>query len=390
MHSESKPPLTFCDMATFYCLTGGGIRAYYDAKMEWFQRQDRHRYMLIVPGRQSATCRLSPLVSRVEARSIGLTGARDGYRLFADFSHVRSAIRQGRPDVLEAGDPWVSGPFGLLLRQRDRVPPVVASFFHSDPIPTYLQPALRRVAPAWVARAVSSVAGRAFYRLEASYDLTMVGSSFLEDRLRREGVARIRRAPLGVAPVFFGVGRRRKPVAGPWRLLYVGRLDRDKQFDLLLAILPRLLEIARVSVTVAGTGAFAPACAHLSHPRFRYVGYVRGSESVADLCARHDIFLAPGAYETFGLAALEAAAAGLLVVGPDRGGTGALLREMQSPFVFSAGDAESFLSTVLGALQADWPRASRVSRGLAERYGTWPQAIARLIDTYEQWLEARP
>jgi len=32
-------PLTFCDVATFYCRGGGGIRTYYNAKLDWFRRQ---------------------------------------------------------------------------------------------------------------------------------------------------------------------------------------------------------------------------------------------------------------------------------------------------------------------------------------------------------------
>ena len=52
--------------------------------------------------------------------------------------------------------------------------------------------------------------------------------------------------------------------------------------------------------------------------------------------ASHDVLLAPGRFETFGMAALEAAAAGLVVVGPDQGGTGELLRQIASPLMFPA------------------------------------------------------
>jgi glycosyltransferase involved in cell wall biosynthesis len=117
---------------------------------------------------------------------------------------------------------------------------------------------------------------------------------------------------------------------------------------------------------------------------------VQDRAALAALYSEHDIFVAPGAYETFGLAALEAAAAGLVVVGPNRGGTGALLREMQSPFAFEAGDADDLLATVRAALRADWRHGSDASRVLAARYGTWPDAIARLVNRYERVIEAAP
>jgi alpha-1,6-mannosyltransferase len=381
--------LTLCDIATFYCGTGGGIRTYYDAKLEWFRRQDRHRYVLIVPGNRSSRRALTSSVTLVEARGLGLTRDHEGYRLFLDFTHIRSTVRECRPDVLEAGDPWISGPFALWLRRTDGTPRAVSSFFHSDPIPTYVDPALLRKVPRWMANPMSHVSSRIFYHLQASYDMTMVSSTVCVDRLEREGV-NVWRAPFGVDSTLFDRAQQRRPVDRPRRLLYVGRLDHDKQVDLLLAILPSLVENDDVFVTVAGTGRLRSAFDRWTHPRLRYVGYVRDRDALAALYSEHDILLAPGAYETFGLAALEAAAAGLIVVGPDRGGTGALLREMRSPFAFRAGDADDFLATVRAALRADWQQASDAGRVLAARYGTWPDAIARLVSRYEQFLEAAP
>lgn len=384
-------PLTFCDIATFYCQAGGGIRTYYDAKLDWFRRQRRHRYVLIVPGARSSTRELAPSASVVEVRGMTVGRGREGYRVFLDFSEIRAAIRQFQPDVLEAGDPWVSGPMALFLGRRGESPPLLASFFHTDPIPTYVEPLVRqgwRSVPCAVAGSLVRIASSVFYRIQSTYDVTMVSSAFLEERLRRQGVTRVQRAPFGVDPLFFEIARTRRTPDRPRRLLYVGRLDRDKQIDLLLAVLPHLLQDTDAEVTIAGTGAFRSTFERLAHPRLRYVGYVRDRSALAALYGAHDILLAPGAYETFGLAALEASAAGLIVVGPDRGGTGTLLREMESPFVFRAGDPEACLSAVRDALQADWAQASREGRALAARYGTWPDAIGRLVSTYETIVAA--
>jgi alpha-1,6-mannosyltransferase len=311
--------LTFCDIATFYCRTGGGIRTYYDAKLEWFRRQQRHRYVLIVPGKRSSRRALTPWVTLVEAQGIGVTRSHESYRLFLDFVHIRAMVRECRPDVLEAGDPWISGPFALWLRRHDGTPRTVSSFFHSDPIPTYLERALSHKVPRWMADPVLHVSSRAFYRVQASYDMTMVSSTVSVDRLEHEGMTNVWCTPFGVDSTLFDAARQRLRVDRPRRLLYVGRLDRDKQVELLLATLPALLENDDVFVTVAGTGRLRATFDRWRHPRFRYVGYVRDRAALAALYSRHDILLAPGAYETFGLAALEAAAAGLIVVGPDRG-----------------------------------------------------------------------
>jgi glycosyltransferase involved in cell wall biosynthesis len=374
--------LTFCDLASFYCATGGGIRTYCEQKLDWFGRQNRHAYILVVPGRRSATVRLAPAVTLVEVRGIAMGPNADGYRIFLDVAQLAAAVTHCSPDVLEAGDPWVSGPLALMRGLWGRRPHIISSFFHSDPVPTYFEPVL--------APPISRALGRAFYRLQRLYDLTLVSSDFLEARLRQEGVTNVRCIPFGVDPVLFKIGCDRVAIGPTRRLLYVGRLDRDKQADLLLAALPRLLEAPDVHVTVAGTGALRSAFERYAHPRFQYVGYVREREAVWALYRQHDILLATCAYETFGLAALEAAAAGLVVVGPDLGGTGDLLRQITSPFAFRAGDAEAFLAAVRAAIRTDCLSASARSRTLAARYGTWSDAVERLVAVYERAIEECP
>src|SRR3954452_5776454 len=153
-------PLTFCDIAMLYCRTGGGIRTYYDAKVDWFQRQDRHRYVLIIPGKRSSTRALTPFVTLVEARGIAMMRRPDSYRVFVDFPRIRSMLLEWRPDVVETGDPWISGPLALLLRRYDRTRSLVSSFFHADPVPTYLAPALEQRVATPLARWASSIANR--------------------------------------------------------------------------------------------------------------------------------------------------------------------------------------------------------------------------------------
>ena len=83
-------------------------------------------------------------------------------------------------------------------------------------------------------------------------------------------------------------------------------------------------------------------------------------------------------------------ARGLVVVGPDAGGTGELLREAESPFRFEAGDAEGFRNAVLKALECDWRTERERSRSLALRYGGWDEAIGRMVKRYSARLGVSP
>ena len=108
-----------------------------------------------------------------------------------------------------------------------------------------------------------------------------------------------------------------------------------------------------------GRGEYEARFAAFRHPRYRFRGFVAERQEVAREFAAHDVMLAPGPHETFGLAVLEALAAGLAVVGPDAGGTAERLRLVSDPFLFRAGDVDDFVRATLRAAAAEPTAASR-------------------------------
>lgn len=378
--------MVFLDINTFFSPKAGGIRTYHQAKIDWFKAHPSHAYRLVFPGparrrREEGAVRLE------EAWGPALTPDPAGYRLLLDWFAVYRLIRAERPAVLEAGDPWLTGLFCLFLRRAGLYRGLLVSFYHSDPIPSYLEPWADRGGFRALKRGLARFAGRLFYALQRRYDLTAVSSRAMEASLLAKGVRRVVRLPFGVAAPFLAPVAGRVP-GGPGaavRFLYSGRLDREKGVDLLLAILPELLAIPGVEVSVAGRGAYADSFATFSHPRYRYLGFLDGAGKVLSAYDTHHALLAPGPFETFGLGVLEAMARGLAVIGPDRGGTAELLQEAGSSFLFRAGDAADFLRTArlaAGAGPAGLAEEGKRARAIAERYGTWDQAISRMVERY--------
>ena len=385
--------LTFCDVSTFYSPTSGGVRTYYRAKLDWFARQDRHDYVLIHPGPRLQVERVAPRVVMMQVFGVPAY-RRTGYRLLVDYPHLQRLVREIDPDVLETGDPWFSGPMGLVLRKRREVRGLVTSFFHTDPLTSYLVPWIskRTLASRLLMRNVYPRANAIFYRVQRLYDATLVSSRLMQERLHESGIQRVVRVPFGVDPIFFDAGRRRAASAAAdrdrgrgrvKRLLYAGRLHPEKGMDLLLEALPTLLAEPNVHVTVVGTGPYGKEIAAITHPRFHYQGFVDGRAQLAEIYRTHDVLLAPGPYETFGLGVLEGLAAGMTIVGPDAGGTGELLRELPAPMLFNPGDTGSFLRTIQLALERDPAEEARAGRAIADGYGTWDDAVARQVQTYE-------
>src|SRR5262249_22392287 len=178
-----------------------------------------------------------------------LTRHPDGYRLMFTLRDVRDIIGELAPDVLETGDPWISGPLGLWLKHRGWFDGLLSSFYHSDPIGTYLEPWISK--RRWGRRVRRSLVGAAtkkFFRLQRAYDLTFAASDAMRRRLRAHHVPNVVGAPMGVDPVFFAAGASR-PGGRHARILYAGRLDADKEVGLLESAVHRLLAQPEVSVT---------------------------------------------------------------------------------------------------------------------------------------------
>lgn len=375
--------LTFCDLSTFYCARGGGVRTYHRAKIDWFARQHAHRYVLICPGPRFRQTQPAPAVMVIEVFGPRTGRHHDGYRLLLDYGRVRDVLGAVKPDVIEAGDSWVSGPWALAARRSLRLRSLVTSFYHTDSLAAYVEPWLvQRTMPRRWRAAISWAASRLFWKLQASYDRTLVSSRSMEWRVREAGIERVDCTPFGIEPMFLEGGPREATAGPPARLLYAGRLQKEKSFDLVLEVLPQLLARPGVHVTIAGDGPYADAVRRLAHPRLSVAGYVRDRASLCELYRTHDILIAPSATETFGLAALEAMATGIAVVGADTGGIGDLLRQGRSPFAFEARNGGSLLRAALEAIDADRTEPARRSRGVAEVYGTWADAIGRQTSLY--------
>src|SRR5205807_8591406 len=110
--SMSDRGLTICDLSPLYCDSGGGgIRTYHQARIDWFQRQHRHRYVLICPGPRFEIRDAAPNVRIVRVYGPAVRRDANGYRALLDMRAVGRALECCQADVVEMSEPIIGALF---------------------------------------------------------------------------------------------------------------------------------------------------------------------------------------------------------------------------------------------------------------------------------------
>jgi glycosyltransferase involved in cell wall biosynthesis len=170
-------------------------------------------------------------------------------------------------------------------------------------------------------------------------------------------------------------------------LLYCGRLAPEKNVSLLLDLMERLRVDRRgdFRLLIAGDGMLREALmaeAAVRAPGLVHcLGHVSERDTLAELYANCDVFLHPNPKEPFGIAPLEAMAAGLPVLAPDSGGLTSYADRFNS--WLAPPEAARFAAALYAMLDDPDERRRRVkqARQTSERYSSTAIA-ARYLRLY--------
>ena len=136
---------------------------------------------------------------------------------------------------------------------------------------------------------------------------------------------------------------KRPPYVSPGfgKVVVVSRIDPLKRVDLLLDALDRRGgELRDICFRILGVGPDIDRLrdrARATHPNVKFAGF---TDDIAGELARADLLVHTCSIETFGLAVLEAMAAKIAVLVPDKGGTAMLIQDGDSGFTFRADDPD--------------------------------------------------
>jgi glycosyltransferase involved in cell wall biosynthesis len=241
-----------------------------------------------------------------------------------------------------------------------------------------------------------------YYELAAKHEpivhAYVVASRKMERRLVElmpHRASTIFRLPYGVPPV----DAIRRASAGPIRLVFAGRLDRQKGVLDLPAIDARLRArgIDR-TWTVIGGGPEEAALrsAWAGAPDVEFTGPLTATDTRARLAA-HDVFVLPTRSEGFPIALLEALSAGLVpVVSAIESGVPEIIRPGALGFMPPVGDVEQFADAIarlsanrpmLDDMSAAARRSVETEYDVRDRVGAYDALYARYTELYRPFPE---
>lgn len=358
----ASAPLRVADVTLFYGERSGGIRTYLEAKARFAERSGRLEHHLVVPGRHGGC-----VDERRHPQPSLRLAASNGYRIPLGAGGMIATLRAIAPDVVLLHDPFWTPR--LASRAAHEVGAAVIAVHHSSvalhaaglPGP---QEVYRRALRRWYRRAYSDV--------DAVMSVVDPGADS-----RRDAALTLR---LGLDPEF--VPRPDLPRGD--HVLYVGRLSREKGVRELLQAAASARE--RWPLRLVGTGPAGDMLRERARElrlddRVRFAPYVSSRERLAREYARARCVVLPGAHETFGLAALEAAACGTPVVTASTTPAAALLDGFVD--TFASGDAADLARAIARARRRVPTAAAALELGV--HYG-WDAALSAELDDLNRML----
>jgi alpha-1,6-mannosyltransferase len=418
-----------------YHPASGGIRTFYHALLE---AANRHRRLvrLVVPGAETCVEEVGDFgrIYHIAAPHVPILDSRYRWMLPHTYawrydSPLRRILAAEQPDLVEVCDKfWLLYLSGVLRRQWiPGVPvPVIVGLTCErldDNMRTY-------VSDGWAAQRACERYMRSCY--VPRFDFHVAASDYIATEVRRLLPERLRDrlhvCPMGVDFDAFrgsreGSGLRKELLRrlgadeGTQLLLYAGRLSKEKNLSVLPAVLARLAERARDTLglnvqaledrhlrrfgsptngtgcdyrlIIAGDGPFADelreSLEDLVAGRSLFLGHCQREELRA-LYHAADVFLHPNPREPFGIAPLEAMAAGLALVAPASGGV--LTYANTENAWLAENSAEGFASAVEGVHADEEIYRRKISRAqrTAEEF-SWTRVTANYFQLYDQFHE---
>ncbi|SEA26692.1 Glycosyltransferase involved in cell wall bisynthesis [Desulfuromusa kysingii] len=255
--------------------------------------------------------------------------------------HMLKQIYTFNPDEIYISTPGPVGILGLLIGRM--LGTEIKGIYHTD----FTMESEAIIAEPAISNMIEQYSRWFFNQV----DTLLVPSSEYIQLLKQRGYRyrHMERFKRGLRTEHFKPQRWSQPASSQRpKLLYVGRISKDKNLDFLLQVYLRLHDLyPGISLTFAGEGPYLQSlqdqCRHLAEVRF--LGRVAYAD-LPQLYNQHDLFVFPSVTDTFGMAVLEAQACGLPALVSNVGGPKEIVVDGGSGYVLPVDDVQSWVERI--------------------------------------------
>lgn len=168
---------------------------------------------------------------------------------------------------------------------------------------------------------------------------------------------------------------------GVTQLLFVGRLDVQKGFDLLVQAMEQL-ENEPFHLTVVG-GAMYSSEKPPQRPNISYAGWIPASK-VGEYITACDVLVMPSRWESFGLVAAEAATYERPALSSDSCSLPEIVLDGKTGRLFPVGDVATMVRILQNTSREDWRKMGKAARLHVTQEFSGEQMIRKTLELYQE------
>ena len=271
---------------------------------------------------------------------------------------IANAVQRINPDIIHLQDPTSICSQLKAIAKKKRIPLVITHHFSLDYVISYLKylkpfhPQIKKILTAYLIK---------FYN---SIDELICPTDTIKQELSRWDI----KTPITIisngvdlerffsysSPVYI---RSKFHLPTNPIVLYLGRIDQDKNVEVLIKAIPKVVKETTAHFLIAGSGSKLPSIRKMVEKMgikqvIHFLGNIdHNSRDLVEVYQISEVFTIPSAIETQSIVTMEAMAAGLPIVAANGGALPELVKNGGNGFLFEPGNSDSMAKCIIKILK---------------------------------------